>query len=129
MRYILFSLLLVFCGCATAGNLAIQKKDKVDQIKVGVTTKRQVQELIGSPTMVQFGAEGMENWTYVVTTATMNPAAVIPVVGLFANKYETESTTLVLAFDDKGVVHKMAYTEPVTPAQEPPVNNVPSHFR
>lgn len=123
----LFILLVaaLISGCATVGNLAIQDKTKVEQIKVGATTKGQVQELIGPPTVVNFGTEGLETWTYLVTTAKLNPAAMVPVVGLFANRHETESTSLVLMFSDSGVVKKMAYTEPSRPKEAAPENNSP----
>lgn len=104
-------MVLLLTACATAGNLAILDSSKREQIKVGAT-KSHVQEMVGAPASVYFGAQGQETWSYTVAHVAMNPAAMIPVVGLFANDHNVESTSLVLMFNDEGKVQKIAYTEP-----------------
>ena len=105
-------MLTVFMGCATAGNLAILDKDKREQVRIG-TSKSQVQALIGSPTSVTFGAQGQETWSYQVAHSRLNPAVMIPVVGLFANNHDIEFTSMTLMFGDDGKVQKLAFTAPV----------------
>lgn len=124
MKKLAIAAFIFLAGCAAVGNLAIDDKSKVDQIKIGVTTKGQVQELIGSPMTVYFGAEGLETWSYHIAHASVNPAAMVPVVGIFANRHNTESTSLVLMFSDDGIVKKMAYTEPTYRKETPLVNEI-----
>lgn len=123
-RYFVLLAALIAAGCATVGNLAILDQSKREQVKVG-TTKAEVTELVGSPTMVYFGPEGQETWSYHVSHAEMNPAAMLPVVGLFANSHNVQSTSLIVMFGDDGKVQKFAFTEPqqakeVTPPRKQP---------
>jgi len=73
-------------------------------------TKDQVRARFGSPNLVQRREGGGELWvySYVSTQNPYGPLFRIPVIGLFFIKYETESYSLTLLFDENGRVVRPA---------------------
>jgi outer membrane protein assembly factor BamE (lipoprotein component of BamABCDE complex) len=99
----------LFAGCASVGtemNLA-----QVSQIKKGVTTRAQVEQLFGKPMSVSLMPDGkvMALWFY--TKASSNAENFIPVVNLVQTKIDTQTQTLQVYFDASGVVENFTTNE------------------
>jgi|SRR5581483_8757022 len=81
-------LFLGLSGCASVDSTTgIQlSRDKIDQIKKGVTTRAEVEALLGPPASVSMMPDGrrMMMYTYTETKGSANSVEMIPVVGLFA---------------------------------------------
>ena len=107
---LLLSLLLV--GCATSGNPAVKDETITSQIKIGISTKEDVRELLGKPTvsMKNAGPSGvlMETWSYGYSRHETNPLIYVPIVGLFVlaggGTGEMETATFTVTFDPQGLV-------------------------
>lgn len=63
---ILFLLFVsISLGCSSAGSIKnIQKRDKVSQVKAGITTQKNVYELFGEPTYRGTKPDGETWWAY-----------------------------------------------------------------
>lgn len=71
---------LVISGCATSGNRI--SKEKIMQVKEGETTRAQVIEILGEPSIVTLDSNGKEILVYHYVKASSNAQNFIPVVGL-----------------------------------------------
>lgn len=124
MHWILAVLMLLVSGCVSSGNPSVRDEAATGQIKAGVTTKEDVQKLLGKPNSVGKGfgnlaaATGLpaaphaplalysnyEVWTYSHVSVETDAATFIPIVGLFAGGATSSVSSLIVYFDDKGVV-------------------------
>jgi len=107
---LVFAVLL--SGCASAGNEALSKQTSEtlqQHIQKGVTTKAQVQAVLGQPQNVSFN-NGREQWTYNFAHATPTAVDFVPVVNLFVHHANVDHKMLVILFDKNGVVENYSYT-------------------
>jgi outer membrane protein assembly factor BamE (lipoprotein component of BamABCDE complex) len=49
---VILALVGILTGCATAGNPSIKSEERLSKIKIGETTKDEVRQLLGEPTVV-----------------------------------------------------------------------------
>lgn len=96
---------LISMACATAGRKIDQ--DAVAKIKKGVTTKAEVQQLIGSPDQVTRDGDGNEKWSYTYTRAEIKGTTFIPIYGSFAGGTKTQNQSTVVSFGSDGVVSQI----------------------
>ena len=74
-----------------------------------MTTKAQVQAILGQPQSVSFNG-GDEQWTYNFAHATPTAVDFVPVVNLFVHHADVDHKMLVILFDKTGVVQNYSYT-------------------
>lgn len=107
-----FLAVALLAGCASAGNEALSKQTSASlqqHIEKGVTTKAQVQAILGQPQNVSFN-NGQEQWTYSFAHATPTAVDFVPVVNLFVHHANVDHKMLVILFDKHGVVEDYSYT-------------------
>lgn len=102
----------LLAGCASAGNEALSKQTSTtlnQHVQKGVTTKAQVQAMLGQPQSVSFNA-GQEQWTYNFAHATPTAVDFVPLVNLFVHHANVDHKMLVILFNKDGVVEDYSYT-------------------
>ena len=102
----------LLAGCASAGSEALSRQSSTSlqqHIQKGVTTKAQVQAILGQPQSVSFNG-GDEQWTYNFAHATPTAVDFVPVVNLFVHHADVDHKMLVILFDKNGVVQNYSYT-------------------
>ncbi len=102
----------LLAGCASAGSEALSRQSCTSlqqHIQKGVTTKAQVQAILGQPQSVSFNG-GDEQWTYNFAHATPTAVDFVPVVNLFVHHADVDHKMLVILFDKNGVVQNYSYT-------------------
>ena len=100
--------ILLFTGCAfKTGNEQLGAFDKADieqKIIKSKSTKSDVRTLLGDPNNTDFDAYGFEKWTYKHTRNEVKAASYIPFVNWFAAGTNDTTRTIVVLFDESGVV-------------------------
>jgi len=107
-----FSAVALLAGCASAGNEALSKQTGAtlqEHIEKDVTTKAQVQAMLGQPQSVSFN-NGQEQWTYNFAHATPTAVNFVPIVNLFVHQANVDHKMLVILFNKDGVVQDYSYT-------------------
>jgi outer membrane protein assembly factor BamE (lipoprotein component of BamABCDE complex) len=107
-------ILLAQAGCMSAGNETLRKETEVSvQQKVleGKTTKAEVRAMFGSPATTSFTDGGLEIWNYELSNMKADVVNYIPLVGLLGSSASGTRKTLVVLFDDKGVVKRYSMSE------------------
>lgn len=112
--YIYQAALLLFitgfvAGCASTSYGTKIDRDKVSQIKKGVTTKAEVELLLGPPVHTAMVGDGRRMMTYSFTEASSTQG--IPVVGLFAGSSSTRTQSLQIVITKSGVVEDYEYSD------------------
>lgn len=102
-------------GCASSSYGRKIDGNKVSLIKKGVTTKAEVEQLLGPPAHVGMIGDGRRSMSYSFheTNAHANAASYIPVVGMFAGKAEgkTRSQNLQIMISKSGVVEDYEFSD------------------
>ncbi len=97
-----------FSGCAIkTGNEVLGKMEKsqVEQgIVKGKSTKEEIKVMFGDPTSVDFDNNSLEKWTYLHVRSDAKLINYVPYANLFASGTNDTKKTLVILFDDKGIV-------------------------
>lgn len=121
----LFMLLALLSGCASSGNPTIRDETVTAQIKIGTTTKEEVQKLLGKPTSIGRGSGNLllstglpvapqmnyEIWNYTHINVETSPAAFIPIIGLFFMGATASSASVTIHFDENGIVKYLSTAE------------------
>lgn len=106
---------LLMSGCAaTAGNQKLGSMEKTQlnsQIVKGVSTKKDVESLLGQTDKVSPTKDGGEIWTYSYARASLKPAAYIPLVNMFYSGTNNTTKIVVAEFDANGVVKEVITKE------------------
>jgi outer membrane protein assembly factor BamE (lipoprotein component of BamABCDE complex) len=111
---IITTALLAFAGCASVGNESLRKESEASvqqKIVEGKTTKAEIKAMFGSPATTSFTDGGLEIWNYELSKMKADAVNYIPLVGLFGSSASGTKKTLVVLFDDKGVVKKYTMSE------------------
>lgn len=113
---VMASVLMVgFSGCAgKSGNEQLGKmsKGQVDQqIVKGKSTKEDVKALVGDPQNTDFDQNGNEKWVYAFARSSQKAVNYIPVANWFVRGTNDTKKTLVVLFDDKGIVKNYIASE------------------
>jgi len=106
---LLFIITGFVAGCASVSHGTKIDKDKVSQIKKGVTTKAEVELLLGHPAHTSMAGDGRRMMTYNFTEASSTQY--IPVVGLFAGGSSTHTQSLQIMITKSGVVEDYEYSD------------------
>jgi len=93
---------LALSACASTGVRVTD--DQISQFKEGQTTKQEVVAVLGQPTMTMRNADGTTMVMYTYAEARTRASAFIPIVGAFAGGMDTRSNSVVLTFDQQGVL-------------------------
>jgi outer membrane protein assembly factor BamE (lipoprotein component of BamABCDE complex) len=105
---IVASTALMMSGCAVkSGNETLGKleKNQVEQgIVKGKTTKNDVKAMLGDPDKTDFDNNSLEKWTYVHVRRDVKAVNFVPVVNWFVQGTNDTTKTLVVLFDDNGIV-------------------------
>lgn len=113
------SLVLSACSSVNSETGTQMSADKIAQIKKGVTTRAQVEALLGSPASVSMMPEGKRvmSYTYTSTQASghATAASFIPVVGLFAGGTKVDGQmriqTLQIMLNAQGIVDDYEFSD------------------
>lgn len=84
-------------GCAASGVRVTD--DQVAHFKKGITTKSDVLQTLGKPTMQMRLGDGTSMVTYSFSETSVRPATFIPIVGAFAGGADSRSNSMTLRFD------------------------------
>jgi len=97
-KIIIFMTFFVFTGCYTYSIKSAGKasEDKVSKIKIGESSKIDVERLLGKSSLITQGKNGEESWSYMETTGD---------VGLFTAKGATKM--LIIVFGSDGLVKQV----------------------
>jgi len=113
MKKLVFTSLVAFSaimisGCAVkAGNEALGKMEKSQietQLIKGKSTKADVKAMLGDPDKTDFDNNSLEKWTYIHVRKDLKAVNYIPVANWFVQGTNDTTKTLVVLFDDNGVV-------------------------
>lgn len=121
MFHLVLVAILTMTGCYSAGNAGVKNSALVAQVKIGESTKKDIQLLFGAPNSVTRGSVQVasqanpsqmitvvESWGYQHTEARMDGRSWIPFAGawLGGTNYETEQ--VMFGFDGKDVVQQVS---------------------
>ena len=116
MRYLLALICVVaIFGCSSVGTPI--PKDKIAQIRIGVSTEPDLILLFGTPSTKTLDPSGSILLTWVYSSATTKPETFVPLAGPFIGGYSTELQQLTVLINRKGRVEKWT------------MNNSPSEVR
>jgi hypothetical protein len=100
-RFLIPTLALLLAGCATQG--ARMDTSKLDQLKPGVSTIADAENLLGKPQSVTRHPDGTTTLGYSFSSVQTDAKSMIPVVGTFLGKGTTSSVEYTgLTFDKAG---------------------------
>lgn len=91
---------IAIAGCAASGVRVTD--DQVAHFQKGVTTKAEVLQALGQPTVQTRLADGSSVVVYSFYETAVRPATLIPIVGAFAGGADSRSNTMTLRFDQQG---------------------------
>ncbi|MFA6397163.1 MAG: outer membrane protein assembly factor BamE [Sulfurimonas sp.] len=105
---VLATLGLGISGCAVkTGNETLGKMEK-SQLEQGIvkgkSTKEDVKAMLGDPDKTDFDNNSLEKWSYVHVRMDAKAVNYIPVVNWFVAGTNNTTKTLIVVFDDKGIV-------------------------
>ncbi|MFO0731374.1 MAG: outer membrane protein assembly factor BamE [Nitrospiraceae bacterium] len=113
---VLLGLCLSLAGCISTGTSKLADEPTMEQIKVGESTKQQVESLLGDPAnrqAIEMGGASREWWAYNYSTSVVNPLDYVLLYGLWNNGIGTPDTRhdLSIFFDHRGVVTSLSRTK------------------
>ena len=110
MKKILLTVLFLgLVGCATSGKPI--ERDKLSQIKEGVTTKEEVINLLGKPEMISLTSDAKEIMMYTHFDYKMRASSFIPIVGLMIGGADMKQQVLQILIDKDGKVEKFIFND------------------
>jgi outer membrane protein assembly factor BamE (lipoprotein component of BamABCDE complex) len=116
IRVVLLLIIISFvAGCMSHQYGTKLDSSKVSQIKKGVTTRVEVEALLGTPTQVFMIGEGRRtmSYSYTETSVHANAASYIPVAGMFLGGAtgESQTQTLQIMISKSGVVEDYEFSD------------------
>src|SRR3989338_1582008 len=108
-----FLIALFMCGCATTGTRI--ETDKVQQIKEGITTEKEVIDILGSPWQKTLGSDGKTLMVYQYTKVKNRAQNFIPIVGLLAGGMDMDQQMLTVLIGKDGKVEKYTFNDSKSP--------------
>ena len=104
LRWLSLSLLTLTlaAGCASSGQKVEQ--DKLSQIKKGVTTRAEVEALLGQPSHVTIVGNGKRIMFYTYSEVKANTASYIPYASIFAGGTKNRQQMLQIMLNENNVV-------------------------
>jgi outer membrane protein assembly factor BamE (lipoprotein component of BamABCDE complex) len=103
---ILFAALvaIAIAGCSSIGTPIAQ--EKVNQIRLGVTTEPDLLLLFGNPSTKTLDPSGAIVMTWVYSSASTKPETFVPLAGPFIGGYHTQLQQLTVLLNRKGRVER-----------------------
>ena len=106
MKFVWIVLLAVaIAGCSTTIGTPIAK-EKVNQIRLGLTTEPDLLLLFGNPSTKTLDPSGNVVLTWVYSNASTKAETFVPVAGAFIGGYNTHVQQLTVLVNRKGRVEK-----------------------
>lgn len=104
---------LLLAGCVSVGTSKLADQATLAQIKVGQTTKAQVEALLGDPLdyrRTEYAGSTREWWAYELASSTINPFEYLFIYGFWTNGVGLFDTRhdLHVFFDANGVVRSFS---------------------
>jgi outer membrane murein-binding lipoprotein Lpp len=104
---------LFLAGCVSVGNSKLSDQETLAQIKVGQTTKAQVEALLGKPTQsrrTEHAGSAREWWAYEHASSFINPFEYLLLYGFWTNGVGLFDTRhdLHVFFDAGGIVRSLS---------------------
>lgn len=103
---------LLTTGCGTTGQKV--EHDKVSQIKKGVTTRAEVETLLGSPTNVMIVGNGKRVMSYQYWESKAKPGMFIPYANLVVGGSNSRQQMLQIMLDEKNIVEDYEFSDRVS---------------
>ena len=97
-------LAVLIAGCSSVGTPIAQ--EKVNQIRIGVTTEPDLFLLFGPPSTKTLDPSGTIVLTWVYSSASTKPETFVPLAGPFMGGYDTHLQQLTVLINRKGRVEK-----------------------
>jgi outer membrane protein assembly factor BamE (lipoprotein component of BamABCDE complex) len=91
-------------GCSSVGTPITQ--EKVNQIRIGLTTEADLFLMFGTPSTKTLDANGKIVLAWVYSSATTKPETFVPLAGPFIGGYSTELQQLTILVDRQGRVER-----------------------
>ncbi len=119
-------LALLVSGCVSSGNPSVVDQDRISQIKLNISAKKDVKRILGQPNSIsqqsgRYSAfpglpastamTNVEVWSYAHMSVAVNVATFIPIVGLFAGGATSNINTFSVVFDEQGIVRYISSTQ------------------
>lgn len=108
MKIKILLMLFLLSGCATMGNTI--DMNKVANIREGSTTKQEVIDLLGSPSIETLNGDGKELLTYASTRYKTKASSFVPVVGIFSGGADMSQQAVQILIGIDGKVEKLIST-------------------
>jgi hypothetical protein len=100
--FILLLLSTILTGCMSMGT---QVSDtQMSTLQKGVTTEAEVTTRLGKPNGIVKSSAGNTSYIYTFSKSSPDAASFIPVVGIFAGKTTSTTTTVTLNFNQAGIL-------------------------
>ena len=105
-KTILILFIGILCaGCATSGRML--DREKISQVKEGVTTKEEAITLLGQPNADTLNGDGKEILTYAAMKYRTRASTFIPVVGLMTGGADVNQQTVQILIGRDGRVERL----------------------
>lgn len=120
------SVAVTLSGCVSSGNASVTDETLTSQIRVNVSTKEDVRQLLGQPNSTSKHSESLaiipglpassastlvESWNYTHIAIEVDRATFLPIVGFFVVGATSNLSSFTVVFDDKGVVRHLSSTQ------------------
>jgi outer membrane protein assembly factor BamE (lipoprotein component of BamABCDE complex) len=99
---VIIGLSLLLNGCAASGVQV--KEEQLAAFEKGKTTLQDVVATLGTPTGKTLMPDGSRMISYTYAQAQARPATFIPIVGAFVGGIDARSNSVVLTFDQRGIL-------------------------
>lgn len=110
MRYlILAAAIAILAGCGTTSGTRIESSD-LSSIQKGRSTKSEMIQKYGEPTETSVDSTGKETLFWYHTRSKTDAKTFIPIAGAFLGGGSSESTSLKVFLDKRGIVQDYEYS-------------------
>ena len=96
-------------GCATSSGTKVEASS-LSFIQKGKTTKSELVSKLGQPDETGVDSNGKETVSWIHSNSRTDAKTFIPIAGMFIGGATTDSTTLKVILDKRGVVSDYEYT-------------------
>jgi len=111
MRHFLIAaaIAVLVTGCGTVSGTRIEASD-LTTIQKGRTAKSELIQKYGPPSETSVDSAGKESASWYHSQSTTDAKTFIPIAGAFIGGATTETTTLKVFFDKRGIVQDFEYS-------------------
>lgn len=106
---LLIGVLLIISACATYGTK--MNRTQVDQIQKGVTTRAQVETMLGPPSHVTMMPDGQRMLMYMYNDTQMKATSFIPYAGAFMGGSTGQSQQLQIMLGKDNIVQDYEFSD------------------